>query len=83
MVEEVGTQGPEGVKLSYKNRINPFRVEIGDSMPEGHTMCANMCLMRHDPPMSALDHLLITNFIGPKPKQGSLKPWLEYLNNVV
>ena len=32
--------------------------------------------------MSASDHLLIINFIGPKPKWGSLKPWLEFLNNV-
>lgn len=52
--------------------------------------------MRRDPTMSSLDlsvleveiqflsnHLLITNFIGPKPKRGSLEPWLESLNNVI
>jgi hypothetical protein len=97
--EDVNMEGGDEFgkeKPNHNNRINPFREEAGERLPEGHTRCASGYLLRPGPTMVSLDmsilgaeiqflsdHLLIANFIGPKPKLGFLEPWLKSLNNTI
>lgn len=83
----MGGGGLGKAKPNHNNRINPFREEAGERLPEGHTGCASGYLQRPGPTVFSLDlsilgaeiqflsdHLLIANFIGLKPKLGFLEP---------
>lgn len=70
-----------------------FRGELGECLLEGHSHSASGYIMRPGPIMISLDlcvleveiqflsyHLLMVNFILPKPKFGFLEPWMEPSN---
>lgn len=77
-------------------QINMFRGEDGEQLFEGHSWCASGYLLWPGPTVISLylsvleaeirfwfDHLLITNFIGPRSKLGFLEPRLETLNTKI
>lgn len=89
-------QGDESTHHNSPPPINPLQVETRERRPVGHQRSASGYLLQPEPIMrfldlnlleskiqSSSDHLLIVNFIGPKPKLEFLEPYMDALKSEI